>query len=85
MKGPIADDAAFTPIQIEDRCKAEINAIATQFAPQNEASIGCRGQCPGRILIPNRPKLPHRGKMNVPVAETLHSPSFMIHRNQQRG
>ncbi len=80
----VADDAAFTVIQVEHGGEAEINARGAQLCAQHITTGG--GSVGGSELVfhPQRAQLAHGRQVGETVGpEALHAAAFMVDADQQ--
>ena len=81
----IADHAALPVIHVQHRRETEVDAAGAQLGGQHIACLLREMTRALRMGIPYPAQLAHRGYLRKPLAEALHAPAFVVHRDQQRG
>ena len=85
MEGTIADHPGRTVIEIQHRGEGIVDAVGPQLGGQHQAGRPCQlpaGLGIGCVALPQRT---HRWQAGEAIAEALHAPPLVIHRDQQRG
>ena len=82
MEGTIADDTTLSMIDIQNRCKTEIDTTGIQFCSQHKTNLLSKMTSADRPLIPDFPQLTHRRQFCKVFLESLHTTTFMINRDQ---
>ncbi len=84
MEGPIADDLAPAPVEVQHRSKAEIDAVGAQFSRQHVTSGRCHATRLQYVAVPQLAQAAHRRQACKAGPEALHPAAFVVDREQQR-
>ena len=83
VKGAVADNAGSGVLQIQHRGEAEINVKLAQLISDNDACRFRQFAGEQRAAVKTAAKRAHRRDGGEAVAETLHSPTFVINANER--
>src|SRR5258706_6559462 len=83
MKGTIANDTAFSPIEVEHRRETEVDAVGCQFRPHYVSTIQRRFQRIRFAALPEFAEGAHRRNGGKTPTKTLPSSTPRIPRKQQ--
>ena len=85
MKSAIADDFADAPVEIEHRCKREVDADPDKFGTEQPASRTRQRAGPPGIGVECPAKLSQWRQRRQSVAKPLYATPFLIDSDQQLG
>ncbi len=80
----VADHAALPVIHVQHRRETEVHAAGAQFRGQHIAGLLRQMARALRMRIPDFAELAHRRNLREALAEALHPPALVVHRDQQR-
>ena len=83
MKRPVTDNLADTPVEINARCKTQIDTARPKFRCDEPASPAYDCERGIRIAVVLTPDHAHRRNRGEASPEPLHAPPFVVHSNDR--